>query len=1274
MAQLSVSDSGQSAFAQMQNIDASMRLIFENSPNLYVLLDRDTNILYHSQEFFRLMKSTESDSCVGKPLCSVHMRFKDADFVGRSLKRFARAISGEDNVAEVDTIEWPIGEKCSYRISYSRINDENGNLSTLMIALSDVTDIWCMEADRQMQETLEATQLPCMMWDENGHVMGRNKEFLRVFGIPEDMSFDQINACIEPKYQPDGRSSDDAKDELIREGLKSGLARVCSNLQRFDGTPVYFGVSVVRVAGPCSQRLFVYFHDLTEARSQESEERTRLMLDSSPLLCILRDEFNHVIDCNQETLNAFGLRQKTELFGDLRRFYPVLQPDGRSSHDESREHWNNLTEEHPTCDFEWTFRTLTGEFIPVETKLVRIPWKDSFRVLSYHRDLRETKKILAESSEANERIQLMLDSNPLICILRDDDNNIIDCNLAALVAFGVADKAELCRRFKELYTEFQPGGTRSVDDIPVIRDKLAQTGFISNYEWTYQTATGEPLPAEVTLVRIPWKDTYRVLSYARDMRETQKIIAEKDEVHERMRTMLDGNPLMCLLHDENRDLIDCNQEALNLFNLAKKSDFAKDMREICPEFQADGRTTEEAINQVFEIAQTTGACRNFEWTLQTKMGELLPVEATLVRIPWRNTYRYLSYSRDLREVRERELQFLESMEQNLKLEEQRRAAQAASNAKSQFLASMSHEIRTPMNVIIGLLDLMRTDNLDTGQVKAITDVKQTSEVLLHIINDILDFHKIESDKLDLIPIHFDLNTLCTNVASRHQFLAVSKGLKFSSSFAPNLPATVFGDERRLTQILTNLLSNAVKYTRKGSVNFTVDSAVEDGKKYLAFTVEDTGIGIEEKNLSLLFEKFEQFDQQKNRGIIGTGLGLSITKSLVEMMDGQIRVQSEYGKGSQFTVLLPFVKGNPSKIRRMVEAAQVQAVPGTKVLVVDDNAGNISVVMGLLARHNIYPDTVCNGKEAVEMIRTQRYDLVFMDHMMPEMDGVEATALIRKMDGKYYQELPIVALSANVISSAQELFLQCGMNDFLAKPIIGSALNQMLARWLPTKKITTKKTEPKPVATPLDGAILNKRLQGLAKIEELRISIGLSRLDGDKKLYIDILRQFCSSVEEDIDVLKKSIQSGDWKMYTIRIHTVKSGLAMIGNQALSDWAHSLEDASAQGNTAKCRKENGKFCTALLKFRTKLLSAGLMLEDAPGFKKRKISAKVLKKELEFLLLACKDFRAETAEPKAEKLLSVTHSDPMDALLTKIHGLISTFDYDKAVKVIVESMESL
>ncbi|MDR1947672.1 MAG: response regulator, partial [Desulfovibrio sp.] len=341
----------------------------------------------------------------------------------------------------------------------------------------------------------------------------------------------------------------------------------------------------------------------------------------------------------------------------------------------------------------------------------------------------------------------------------------------------------------------------------------------------------------------------------------------------------------------------------------------------------------------------------------------------------------------------------------------REAAEAASKSKSVFLSNMSHEIRTPMNAIIGMADLMRTDNLDETQREYLAGIRKTSGALLDIINDILDFSKIEAGKMELVQTNYNLFALFDNIRSIAELFAAGKSLRLECDIDETLPRVLYGDEGRVRQVIMNLVSNAVKYTRKGQVCLRLRRTTKNERGYLSVSVEDTGIGIKKEDFPRLFESFEQVDKDKNRGITGTGLGLPITKRLTDLMGGEIFIESEYGKGSVFTILLPLDEGDPLKAEISKGRKRCRVSQDIRILVVDDNALNLTVAQGFLARHGVRAETAESGEEAIEKVCTASYDLVFMDHMMPGMDGIETVHRIRALPGAYYADLPIVALSA-----------------------------------------------------------------------------------------------------------------------------------------------------------------------------------------------------------------------------------------------------------------------
>lgn len=392
--------------------------------------------------------------------------------------------------------------------------------------------------------------------------------------------------------------------------------------------------------------------------------------------------------------------------------------------------------------------------------------------------------------------------------------------------------------------------------------------------------------------------------------------------------------------------------------------------------------------------------------------------------------------------RTRELQMMSD-----EAERARQKAEDATLAKSQFLANMSHEIRTPMNAILGLSELMSEADLSTTQLEHVRNIRRSSGILLNIINDILDISKLEAGKLALVEVHFNLLQTLDHVTSLMRVMAEARGIDFVFTTNASLSISLFGDDIRLRQILINILGNAVKFTEKGQVELKVDLNEED----IVFTISDTGIGISEEGLKVIFEPFTQSDTHKNRNIQGTGLGLPICKSLVELMGGSIKAESVYGKGSVFTVTIPRVAGSGEQVEQDVIPAQHVYAPDAKVLVIDDIDVNLYVIEALLENYGIQTFMATSAAEGIKLIQETDFDLVFMDHMMPVMNGVEATRLIRGM-GKKYQDLPIIALTANAVAEARQLFSEAGMDDFISKPIEPVKLNILLEKWLPESKI------------------------------------------------------------------------------------------------------------------------------------------------------------------------------------------------------------------------------
>ena len=534
--------------------------------------------------------------------------------------------------------------------------------------------------------------------------------------------------------------------------------------------------------------------------------------------------------------------------------------------------------------------------------------------------------------------------------------------------------------------------------------------------------------------------------------------------------------------------------------------------------------------------------------------------------------------------------------------EEKVSAESANQAKSDFLANMSHEIRTPINAVLGMNEMILRESrqgreLPAGQGEEVRksfdqignyarEVEGAGRSLLTIVNDILDFSKIEAGRMELVKGRYRLGGLLVQVTGMVLIKAREKGLRFTLNTEEPLPENLFGDERRIREILMNILNNAVKYTEQGFVRFTVRAgAQENSTVRMIFSVEDSGIGIRQKDMDKLFTKFQRLDMERNSTVEGSGLGLVITRSLLDMMGGTISVESEYGKGSVFTVVIPqlIVEADPAgealkqepESRKTADYRGTLYAPDARVLVVDDTKMNLMVSVSLLKGTGIRVDTALSGAEAITLAQKNAYDVIFMDQRMPEMDGTETLRRIRQAEDSPNGRTPVICLTADAVVGARERYLAEGFSDYLAKPVNGGKLEAMLAKYLPAGKIVTAADEKAngpeedETAVPEDG-------DEYALLREAGIDpdTGLHYCQGDGELYRSLLADYCLEYPEKSAAVRRTFRVQDWKNYGIYVHALKSSSRMLGAGDLSAAAARLEAAANSGDGDTIRNEHEK----------------------------------------------------------------------------------------------------
>ena len=518
------------------------------------------------------------------------------------------------------------------------------------------------------------------------------------------------------------------------------------------------------------------------------------------------------------------------------------------------------------------------------------------------------------------------------------------------------------------------------------------------------------------------------------------------------------------------------------------------------------------------------------------------------------------------------------------LEKAKQDAWHANQVKTDFLANMSHEIRTPINSVLGFDEMILRESNEEETLKYASNIKESGQTLLSLVNDILDLSKIEAGKMEIIPEEYDMVDMVSNLINMISPKAMEKGLKLNIDVDSKIPRKLYGDDVRITQVLTNLLTNAVKYTETGEVTLQIKAEKpENNNVHLLYRVKDTGVGIKEENTAILFSEFSRIEDSNAHKIEGTGLGLPISMKCLNLMDSSLEVKSKYGEGSVFNFFLNQKVMDAEPIGDF-EAARKDAVekvnvyredfqaPDARILVVDDVEMNLKVFKGLLNKSLMVIDTATSGEESIEMARTFNYDMIFMDHQMPHMDGIETLEKIISDRIIDIEKTPVIAITANAISGAREMYLEKGFSDYLTKPVTGWGLSEMLRKWLPAEKIqetNTSDSKQSPTDSNAEQPVQDFEDADLSRLAKAGVDVktGLSFTSGDKDFYLELVSDYINEYDERSVSLDKYYSEKNWKDYEIIVHSLKSISKTLGLNSLSEEALELEMAAKNNSIDK-----------------------------------------------------------------------------------------------------------
>ncbi|MCL1956359.1 MAG: GAF domain-containing protein [Fibromonadales bacterium] len=920
----------------------------------------------------------------------------------------------------------------------------------------------------------------------------------------------------------------------------------------------------------------------------ESNELNNSMLNAVPVAIVILNENGDVLNCNDAATKMFKCtkQQFMEKFYDLS---PEYQPDGSKSKERAKELASYIFTGSPNLSFEWIHTSLSGDIIPCEITTTWVSHKGKYLGLVYIYDLRNIKKIEAAVTEAQEMTRAITEANPISYVLFDENYQPIDCNEAIVKMLGSKNKQHLLDNYFTLFCPERQSydNKNSKEESKILLDKTVREGK-RTFEWDMQSASGEVIPVENILTLLVLKNKKFIISFKYDLRnrknllnnirkqsdllasklELQKSITEISEnfiLYEDINKSIDlaleklGENLnvsrMVVFHMdyENKKVYAVNQWYANdnvpMIKIERFDNFTTDKLLFPVELDENSQRlmvscSNTAIEPKFSRLESMGIT-SFIYAPLYVEGSLWGVvcaENCLLTREWTEDERtfFATVSNIMSGAIMRNVY-------STRLQQSLDKVVALSKSKDEFLSKISHEIRTPMNAILGIAEIQLQNETAPQKKEALGIIHNSGRSLLHIVNDLLDLSKIEAKKMELVPVKYDVASLINDTVQLYAARIEKKLIKFNLKVDENIPAELLGDELRIKQILNNILSNAFKYTDAGEISMSIAAEKikdKDSDIMLIFHISDTGQGMTEEQKSKIFDEYYRFNLVNNRMVSGTGLGMTIVQNLVIIMGGNISIESEINKGSTFTISLPQKIVNAHILGKTVAENLQNFQTGSflqakkqhitrnsmsygSVLVVDDLESNLYVAKSFLEPYELHIETAISGFEAIDKIKSGKvYDVVFMDHMMPKMDGIETVKIIRSIGYKN----PIVALTANAIVGQAEIFLGNGFDAFISKPIDAKQLDAELNKFIYDKQMQkqTKKRE-------------------LPKINPTLLSFFVK----DAKNALPILESTLANIE--------TISEDDFQLYAVTAHGVKSALANIGQTELSQIAYALEKA-------------------------------------------------------------------------------------------------------------------